>query len=80
MGRFILASALYTKWAFIRTGIVDEGDAERYFQEAWSLYPYPERVIEEADKHPYTQRTARELRKWKQQRERTSGDEKDFGV
>jgi len=63
-GRFLLGSALYTKWAQLKI----EGDkdvlAQEYFDQAWSIYPYPEQVINKAKRHGYTQQTAQELQKW----------------
>lgn len=64
MGRFTLACALYTKWAQLLQDANKIKDANQYFSEAWSLYPYPEKVIEETSKEQYTTVTARELQKW----------------
>lgn len=72
MGRFVLASALYTKWAMIRDDPDNDNDAERYFEEAWSLYPYPKRVIREAARHPRTLVTARYLSQWIQENEEST--------
>jgi tetratricopeptide (TPR) repeat protein len=65
MGRFILGSALYTKWAILKNKDENSTEADRYFKEARRIYPYLERVIEETAKYPYTMITANTLRKLK---------------
>jgi tetratricopeptide (TPR) repeat protein len=61
-GRFTLASALYTKWAML----IKEGDpgrkSQEYFEEAWRLFPYIDKVIKKTEKYPYTRITAEALR------------------
>lgn len=64
LGRFTLASALYTKWAKLLNDPVKKSEASQYFDQAWSLYPYPEKIIEETKKHKYTEVAAIELKKW----------------
>ena len=64
MGRFTLACALYTKWAQLLNDPDRKDEASQYFGDAWSLYPYPEEVIEKTSKYKYTKITAIELQKW----------------
>ena len=62
-GRFILASALYSKWA--RLEVTNQHNkSQQYFEYAWSLYPYPERIIQRAREHRRTRLTARKLEEW----------------
>lgn len=64
MGRFTLACALYTKWALLLQESNKSTEAQQYFDKAWSLYPYAEKVIEKTSSHKYTKVTAKELQKW----------------
>jgi len=64
MGRFILGCALYTKWAILKENPSNSVQAQSYFDQAWSIYPYPEKVIEETRKYQYTTITAVALEKW----------------
>lgn len=61
--RFTLAAAYYTKWANSLYESNEVNISHQYFDKAWSLYPYPENIIEKAQKYRYTQHTARELQK-----------------
>lgn len=65
MGRFTLACALYTKWALLQQDADNAEEAQKYFNEAWAIYPYPERVFQKTSKHKHTQITAMELVLWK---------------
>lgn len=58
MGRFTLGCALYTKWAMLKDNPVTKLQAQKYFDEAWAIYPYPKRVIEKTKKYPYTRITS----------------------
>lgn len=64
MGNFTLACALYTKWAMLLQDADSKEVAQRYFDAAWTLYPYPERVIEKTGRYEYTNIAAIELSKW----------------
>ncbi|MCR4347640.1 MAG: hypothetical protein NUV55_10645 [Sulfuricaulis sp.] len=64
MGRFTLACALYTKWALLLQDVKKADKAQQYFDEAWALYPYPERIIEKTIQYKYTKITADKLQKW----------------
>ena len=64
MGRFTLACALYTKWALLLQDANKTEKAQQYFEEAWALYPYPEKIIEETSGYQSTKITAAELQKW----------------
>lgn len=64
MGRFTLACALYTKWAQLKQQSHKAEEAQQYFDEAWDIYPYPERIIEETRQHESTKITSIELTKW----------------
>lgn len=64
MGRFTLACALYTKWALLLQEANKTKEAQQYFDKAWSLYPYPERIIEKTSRYKYTLVTTIELQKW----------------
>ncbi len=64
MGRFTLACALYTKWAQLLHNPFRKEEAIQYFGLAWSLYPYPERIIEKTRQYKYTKITANKLQKW----------------
>lgn len=64
MGRFTLACALYTKWALLLQDANKKEGAQQYFEKAWALYPYPERIIEKTGSYKYTSITAAELQKW----------------
>ncbi len=64
LGRATLASALYTKWAQLLQNPNEKSESAQYFNEAWELYPYPEKIINETQQHTYTQITAIELTKW----------------
>ena len=64
MGRFTLGCALYTKWAMLNDNPVTALQAQQYFDEAWALYPYPDKVIRETQKHSYTRITSTALSKW----------------
>lgn len=64
MGRFTLACALYTKWAMLKDNPATKPKAQQYFDEAWAIYPYPERVIEKTQKYAYTRITSTALNKW----------------
>jgi tetratricopeptide (TPR) repeat protein len=63
MARFTLACAFYTKWAQLLQGNHDIA-AKQYFDKAWALYPYPERVIQMTRNYKATEVTAKELQKW----------------
>lgn len=62
MGEFILACALYTKWAKLQDMPSNKNRAEKYLEQAWMLYPYPQQVIKETQKYKYTSVTALKLR------------------
>lgn len=64
MGRFILGCALYTKWAMLKDNPATALLAQQYFDKAWQLYPYPEKVINKTKKYTYTKITALALEKW----------------
>lgn len=64
MGRFLLACAFYTKWAQLQQDSNKKVEAEKYFQQAWSLYPHPEKIIKKTSRTRYTKITAIELQKW----------------
>lgn len=64
LGRFTLACALYTKWAMLKNNPVTTLQAQQYFDKAWSIYPYPEKVIEETQKYQSTRITSTALSKW----------------
>jgi tetratricopeptide (TPR) repeat protein len=64
MGRFTLGCALYTKWAMLKDNPAAADDAQKYFKEAWSIYPYPKMVIEQTKKYPYTKNTYIALSEW----------------
>jgi len=64
MGRFTLGSALYTKWAMLKNDPDRADEAQLYFDEAWSIYPKPQRVIETAVHYDYTKITAKELKRY----------------
>ena len=64
MGRFILGCALYTKWALLKDNPAMALQAQQYFDEAWSIYPYPEKIIEETSHNKYTSTTAKALKEW----------------
>ena len=59
MGRFTLACALYTKWAMLLEK--GDGDANKYFERAYKLYPDLEKVISKVSKHSYTKIAAKQL-------------------
>lgn len=61
MGRFTLSCALYTKWAMLKDNPSTTTQAQKYFDEAWSLYPYPDKVIEKTKKYPFTRITSQAL-------------------
>ena len=63
-GRFLLASALYSKWARLEVHN-RHNESRQYFERAWSLYPYPERIIQRAKKHQVTRITALKLKEWR---------------
>ncbi|MEM6581811.1 MAG: tetratricopeptide repeat protein [Pseudomonadota bacterium] len=58
MGRFTLACALYTKWAMLKDNPATALLAQQFFDEAWNLYPYLERVIEETQAYSFTRVTS----------------------
>lgn len=62
-GRYMLACALYTKWATLQQG---NGDAQsdKYFEEAWALYPYPKEIIKKTKGYEQTRITALKLDQW----------------
>ena len=62
VGRFTLASALYTKWAFLERDGHSTSEAQRYYQEAEALSPYREEIINKTEKYDYTRITAQALR------------------
>ncbi len=62
MGKYILACALYTKWAKLQDMPSNKNRAEKYLEQAWMLYPYPQQVIKETQKYKYTSVTALKLR------------------
>jgi tetratricopeptide (TPR) repeat protein len=64
MGRFILSCSLYTKWAILKDNPITTLQAQEYFDEAWSIYPYPEKVIEKMKKYSHTRITADALKEW----------------
>ena len=61
MGKFVLASALYTKWAVFLDIPSKQDDAQKYFDQAWSIYPYPNDIIEKTKGHKHTRVTAKKL-------------------
>lgn len=64
MGRFTLGCALYTKWAMLKDNPATALQAQQYFEQAWSIYPYPEKIIKETKRYSYTKITAVSLDKW----------------
>lgn len=64
VGRFILACALYTKWALLNRNVISSPQAKIYFDRAWSLYPYPDEVIEKTKGYANTAITASALQNW----------------
>jgi tetratricopeptide (TPR) repeat protein len=64
LGKLTLACAYYTKWAQLKDSIVTSKNAQKYFEMAWEIYPYPEAVIKKTQDYPYTKITAAALEKW----------------
>jgi len=64
VGRFVLGSALYTKWAMLKDSPETTLQAQKYFDEAWAIYPYPEKVIEKTRNNSYTKITSTALNEW----------------
>jgi tetratricopeptide (TPR) repeat protein len=62
--RFILACALYTKWANLQQTNKLKNDAQKYFDEAISLYPNLEDVVANTEQFSSTKITASELTKY----------------
>lgn len=63
VGRFALASALYTKWAYaLQNGAAVE-EAEGYYQEAAALFPDTQSIIKTAKRYEFTRLTVAALRK-----------------
>ena len=69
MGRFTLACALYTKWARLQGDPATSHEAQPYFDRAWALYPYPEKVVETTMVNRHTRATAQALQQWLKNRE-----------
>ncbi len=63
-GRYALGSALYTKWAMLKDDPNLAAEAQRYFDEAYSIYPYLDNVVDRTYQNPYTQITAFALTNW----------------
>lgn len=63
MGEFILACALYTKWAVLLDSSTEKNDAQKYFDEAWLIYPYINDVIEKTKSHKHTNVAAKKLQR-----------------
>lgn len=61
MGKFILACALYTKWAVFNDIPSNQDDGQDYFDQAWSIYPYLNDIIDKTRDHKYTNVTAKKL-------------------
>lgn len=61
MGRFILACALYTKWAIFLDTPSKQNDAQKHFDQAWSIYPHLYEVIEQTKTYKHTKITAKKL-------------------
>lgn len=61
MGRFILACALYSKWAAVGQNNKNREVSQALFDRAYRLYPDVDNVIEEAKKHASTRVTAMKL-------------------
>lgn len=61
--RFTLAAALYTKWAMLLRDGKSEVDVQSYYDEAASVYPYQDQIIERTAKHEFTRITSQTLKK-----------------
>ncbi len=59
--KLVLACALYTKWALYSDTSTEQVDAQKYFDQAWSLYPYLNKVIDMTIRNKYTNVTAIKL-------------------
>ncbi len=61
--RLTLACALYTKWAALKDTPTTEDEAKNYFEQAQSIFPYTQKIIEQLAKYQHTQATAIALQK-----------------
>lgn len=67
VGRLVLASALFTRWARLRAD--DAEAAKASFERAWAIYPHPEKIIEETRDFAPTKATAEALEAWLAERD-----------
>lgn len=63
MGRYVLACALYAKWASAPDG--NSAQAREIFDRAYQMYPYVDRVIEETSQFASTKEVATKLAAYK---------------
>ncbi|HRQ15264.1 MAG TPA: tetratricopeptide repeat protein [Promineifilum sp.] len=67
-GRFVLACALFTKWALMVEETGDTEATQAVFDEAIGLYPDVERIIQMTGAHEPTKVAATQLARWMQTR------------
>ncbi len=61
IGKVVLACALYTKWAVYLDTPSKQNDAQKYFDQAWLIYPHLNDIIEKTKTNKHTNVTAKKL-------------------
>ncbi len=62
--RFTLGCALFVKWAKLLESSPNKEEAQEYFDRAWAVYPYPEKVLAKTVNHEHLKVLVLPLNNW----------------